>query len=159
MFARKLLLNREEIENEKRAIKKLYGRHAHENLVKVLRLGTLVKSSIYFIDMELCDLNLNDYIYPKGETQVSIPRLVETPSSLKVEQIWNIMNQIANGLTFIHSQTEIHRDLKPSNSMPYKSLLTIIFSPVFAKRLCMENRGLWIHLSRNIKRHTLVSCL
>jgi len=33
------------------------------------------------------------------------------------DQVWNIMSQIAGGLSFIHSNKEVHRDLKPQNGI------------------------------------------
>jgi serine/threonine protein kinase len=107
-----------DIENEVRAITKLCGHDAHPNIVEVLRLGRLVGSPYYFIDMELCDMNLENYIYSNSPKQESLPHFVKTaPSSVKASQIWNIMRQIASGVAFIHSHDEVHRDLKPRNSI------------------------------------------
>ena len=107
-----------DIENEVRAIKKLCGHDAHPNIVEVLRLGVLVGSPYYFIDMELCDMNLENYIYNNSPKRESLPRFVKTaPSSVKASQIWNIMRQVASGVAFIHSHEEVHRDLKPRNSI------------------------------------------
>jgi len=106
----------EDVENEVRAIKKLCGGGAHTNIVEVLRLGELVGSPYFFIDMELCDLTLEDYIYRNSPVSDSIPQFVrDASSSSKAMQIWNIVKQIASGVTFIHSQDEVHRDLKPRN--------------------------------------------
>src|SRR5271156_6662865 len=64
-FARKLLhiLKRKEIEDEAQAIKKICGQGSNSDIVEVLRLGELRNTDYYFIDMELCDLNLTDYIH------------------------------------------------------------------------------------------------
>jgi serine/threonine protein kinase len=82
-----------------------------------------VDSSYYYIDMELCDLSLHEYIHRDPESSVpeSIPYFIQdAPSSVKVLQIWNIMKHILSGVEFIHNNREIHRDLKPQNSMnPY----------------------------------------
>src|SRR5271163_1839091 len=95
---------------------KLCGSGAHTNIVEVLRLGELIGSPYYFIDMELCSINLATYIY--SETQVEgVPYFIkDAPPSVKLIQIWNIMRQVANGVEFIHSQKEVHRDIKPHNS-------------------------------------------
>ena len=72
--------------------------------------------------MELCDLNLHDFIYgdPKLGLLFPIPRFIKNvPSSVKVAQIWNPMEHIACGLVYIHSIHEVHRDLKPRNSMSF----------------------------------------
>jgi hypothetical protein len=52
-----------DIENEVRVIKKLCERNAHLNIVEVVQFGRLIGSPCYFIDMELCDMNLENYIY------------------------------------------------------------------------------------------------
>ena len=69
MFARKLVRitqrTQKDIELEAEAIKKVCGKGSHPHIVEVLRIGELRHSSDYFIDMELCDLSLADYI--KGE--------------------------------------------------------------------------------------------
>ena len=99
---------------------KLYEQGAHLNIVTVLRLGELKTSPYYFIDMELCDLTLEDYIYrliPPGPTE-SIPHFIKDGAPpLKSQQIWNVMKQVACGTKYIHDLNLVHRDLKPANSM------------------------------------------
>jgi len=110
----------EEIANEVRAIKTLCGSGTHANIVEVFRLGELVDTSYYFIDMELCDLTLESYIYPNMATPVdeTIPHFVsDTSPSLQAMQLWNITKQIITGVAYIHSHNEVHRDLKPSNGI------------------------------------------
>jgi serine/threonine protein kinase len=71
--------------------------------------------------MEICNGNLEDYI--KGIR----PQRFETALNPlfdnlgigqigEIASIWDIMEQIACGLCFIHSCREVHRDLKPRNS-------------------------------------------
>jgi serine/threonine protein kinase len=70
--------------------------------------------------MELCDINLHDYIYRKTpfDLSKSIPFFVRDASPpLKAQQIWNIMREIVSGVEYIHGHGEVHRDLKPDNSM------------------------------------------
>jgi len=90
------------VQNEQRAVVKLC-RDSHKNLVSVLSVGRFADSSHYFIDMELCDRNLEDYIQT---------------SKVDIVRIWGIMSDISEGAAFIHSQSEVHRDLKPRNSIP-----------------------------------------
>ena len=70
-----------------------------------------------FIDMELCDLNLDDYIHcTKSEAMVPTYFIKDQPPPIKSLQIWNVMLHIANGVEFLHRKRMIHRDLKPANS-------------------------------------------
>ena len=70
----------------------------------------------YFIDMELCDLNLAEFIHDPVSQNPSIPSLVKdiTPS-LRAQQVWYIMMHITSGLAYLHSLNVVHRDLKPPN--------------------------------------------
>jgi serine/threonine protein kinase len=128
VFARKILrlnamLRIEDVENEIRAVNKLCSaaKAQGENIVIVIRHGTLSSSLYYFFDMELCNFNLEHYItvlwqpnnlekmYSGWKTQSTVDwgsRLME---------IWIIMSQIAHGVAFMHRQKEVHRDLKPRN--------------------------------------------
>jgi serine/threonine protein kinase len=72
-----------------------------------------------FIDMELCGINLHEYIKEaRSETKTKYPCFIQNVShAMSAAQIWNIMRQIASGVAFIHSLDEVHRDLKPKNSL------------------------------------------
>jgi serine/threonine protein kinase len=112
-------IRREEIEFEVQAIRKICGNGLHPHIVEVLKLGELRNTDYYFIDMELCDLNLEEYIYcstPPNPSK-SIPYFIkDAPPPLKAQQIWNIMRQIASGVKHMHALNIVHRDLKPANS-------------------------------------------
>jgi serine/threonine protein kinase len=103
------MLDVSSVRNEIRAITKLCDGN-HINIIKVLRCGEYQDSSYAYIDMELCSLNLEEYLKSKWI-------LYPVDGVPDEAGIWNIMTQIANGLAFIHSKKEIHRDLKPSNSI------------------------------------------
>ena len=71
------------------------------NIVRVTKYGA-IQSSFYFIDMELCDKNLETYI--------------KESHWLPMHEVWDIMKDVANGLAYIHLRSQVHRDLKPRNS-------------------------------------------
>lgn len=77
-------------------------------MVKVFDLGWLPESE-FFIDMEWCDMNLDEWI--KGKS-VSAQAFVRSKTTM---EILDLMIAIANALAFIHSKKEVHRDLKPRN--------------------------------------------
>ena len=105
------------MQKEVTAIKKLCGPGAHINIVQVLAHGQLPNAPYYFIDMELCDLNLQEYIHqePSTEPSGSIPYIIRGVASASSLQIWVVMSQIAAGVEYIHQKGHVHRDIKPAN--------------------------------------------
>jgi serine/threonine protein kinase len=90
-------------ENEVRVISKLCKSNSHANIVSVFRLGDVKDSALFYIDMELCDGNLEQFMRDRRGT-------------IELNDVWNIMVQVTSGLAYIHSQGEVHRDMKPRNS-------------------------------------------
>ena len=117
-------ITRAEIENEGRLISSFLENGGHQNIVTVTSHGWI--RDFYFIDMELCDLTLHDYIaYLDGKLSSPpfeiIPQLapvfVEMNCSpiLKIQNICTIGTHIAQGLEFMHGKGQVHRDIKPRN--------------------------------------------
>ena len=101
-------------------VRKLCGPMAHKNIVEVFGVGKLPHSMCWYIDMELCDLNLETYILRKWTSALhkSVPfftNIETSPISIKISQIAATMNDIARGVVYIHSYDMVHRDLKPRN--------------------------------------------
>jgi len=103
------------------AIKKIIGESSlsyEKNIIRFIQFGRLPKAPYYFIDMEFCEITLEQYIYrsePLGPNE-NIPFFVkDAPPPMKAQQIWNVMKQITNGVAYLHSIGMAHRDLKPAN--------------------------------------------
>jgi len=102
----------------------------HRNIVFIFGNSWLGKEyeSLFFIDMELCTMDLNEYIY--SERLLPTEPFVNTPiynplfpskdecTLSKVRNVWSIMTEITAGLKFMHDHNLVHRDLKPKNSTP-----------------------------------------
>lgn len=123
-------LSYEEIQNEFRAVEK-FGRNSSDHLVAVFNYGRLPESPYYFIDMELGDMDLDQYIYPDEPDNRNLDFQSSLPIRTDVNDIWKIMRDISNGLTFIHNHMETHRDIKPKNgiclSLSYSDVKFCIF--------------------------------
>jgi serine/threonine protein kinase len=124
VFARKLIplqrapTENRTAENELRVMAKIAG-HNHRNIITVFKYGEFPDLTHAFIDMDLCDMNLDEY--NKASWTVA---LIHKGSEHET-RTWKITSEIAGGLQFIHEQGEIHRDLKPSNGyLRFGHLLT-----------------------------------
>jgi serine/threonine protein kinase len=132
LFARKLIRlyghsTHDDVEREVRAIIRVCDGQ-HPNIIKILRHGWLDEGRptfyFYYIDMELCDMDLEYYIYRDRSTFTDYmtpsflnPAFVLRDCSRRVHLLnsWTIANQITQGLESIHSSGLTHRDLKPRN--------------------------------------------
>ena len=61
----------EDTNREATAILLLYKEQQHRNLIRVLSYGYKVEFGLFYIDMELCDFSLHDFIYSKLSTPES----------------------------------------------------------------------------------------
>jgi len=93
-------------------------RNVNDHIVTVYRHDKLPNSPYYFIDMELCDMNLEEYMYRERSPDREMLQLQSSlPLALDIRMIWNIMRDITNDVAFIHNHMEVHRDIKPTNSI------------------------------------------
>src|SRR5271169_6813535 len=88
---------------------------AHNHIIEILDHGSLGEhTASYFIDMEYCDINLDEYI--RG-VRTSIRGLMDYAKAIEQEQqsfiVCSILQQLISGLVFLHNQGKVHRDLKP----------------------------------------------
>lgn len=85
----------------------------HPNVVMLYFGGLFDKYSL--LDMEYCDTNLEDYVFPK------LPNGVRSYVPLKFEEFRNIAKQLTCGIYALHCVQVVHRDIKPENIMIVKS--------------------------------------
>jgi ankyrin repeat protein/serine/threonine protein kinase len=96
-------------------------------------------SSDYYIDMELCNLTLQDYIHnrtsfieqhPDFSNHAPIFVSDDCSAHLNLLNICTIIHHIAQGLEFIHQEHYTHRDIKPLNGNynPNEILISVLYS-------------------------------
>ena len=114
------------------AVEDLYENGGHPNLIEIKTHGWLPFSSDYYLDMELCAYNLDDWIrgnesFHQGTETMAYrsydPRRWRSNLWDAVEDGVNILMNVVSGLEFIHGRKLVHRDLNPRNS----------YSTLFAK--------------------------
>jgi serine/threonine protein kinase len=136
-------VTKEHIKKEVDAVITICNTGGHENIIKILGQGTLPWLGYYYIDMEYCDINLEDYIHGRrGFKSLKRP----------FPQKWTIMTQIARGLNFLHKGHYVHRDLKPRNSNVSISS-SLIDSPFQSWDEAMETHRLWYHVSSHVQKY------
>lgn len=128
-------MNVDDIRNEIRAIKKV-SKSCHPNIVNILSISkdAWENKPAYFIQMELCDGDMDGYTRERYRQGKSFSGL----------EIADIMVQVLERLAFLHNHDEVHRDMKPKNG--WISLLigtnsVIQFCLLMSGRLRKQNLG------------------
>lgn len=114
----KRVLTEKDIENKVDAISSLYQRNGCPHLLFIEQQGVTADGR-HFIDMELCDYTLEDYIYrPANECVARVPALGSAPLPNRDEAscVLEIFIQIGTAVAFIHEHGYIHRDITPRKS-------------------------------------------
>lgn len=97
-------------------------------IVDILRIDRLYGSRgtlYYFMDMELCRMDLQMFI--------------NTPDPDVESNIWKIMLQIASGVKFVHEHGLVIRDLVPSRGIVFLDILQLINQVLYSTKV----RGVW----------------
>jgi serine/threonine protein kinase len=113
---------------------------SHNHVVEIINHGSFQKfPSLYFVDMEYCDLNLEEYI--RG-SRTSIRGLQDYAVSALGSHfsffICAILQQILSGVVFLHDHGRVHSDLNPRNSMK-NILMSLTCSIVLVPNAVVEN--------------------
>jgi serine/threonine protein kinase len=121
---------------------------SHDNIVQLLPpFGDILMHACY-IDMELFDYSLAEYIDKKKEETrqetielkkletIAIEAIEPVSWGLGMAEIWEIVIQIAAGLEFIHGKSIVYGNLKPTNGAYswHTALISVLFS---------KNRSVW----------------
>src|SRR5271170_3873517 len=99
-FARKIirLMDRTVVQREVHAITNLVGQRCHKNIVTILKHGKFPPEH-YYIDMELCHFDLQNFIYQPSSKSVAskIPHFKDDglPSRIKDDVLRHILEDIA----------------------------------------------------------------
>ena len=131
------------------------GSEFHKNVIQYIADGEILSDSIYFIDMELCDINLDEYM--NGTQNISgihgLPAWNKEDPDLFL--IVAIVQQLLSGLDFMHKKQMVHRDLDPKNGEPRQFEWKIDVSIIFGYTGVVETRRLWFDLAWNHQRPAL----
>jgi serine/threonine protein kinase len=103
-----------DIQSEHEKLKAFCNQRTHKNLVSIHRhgclkvFGTEDQLPFYYIDMELGEQSLSNYIanrYSGG-----------TDDGISNREVWSIVQQLASGTKYLHGKDIFGACLKPDNS-------------------------------------------
>jgi serine/threonine protein kinase len=119
------------------------------NMIQYIADGAIVSNSVYFIDMELCDINLSEYIGGTRKVTGVHGLPLWNKENPDIFLITTLMQQLLSGLKFMHEQGKVHRDLDPRNGNALCVARGLIFSVIFGDGWVVENRRPWVDVRRN----------
>jgi serine/threonine protein kinase len=128
VFARKIIRNVTEadIANEITVIEFIKSVNGHKNILEMFFHGWFKGAfRVYYIDMELAQTTLMEYI-AAFRTRTSPfnflnsalePEFLSSNCTVedRILNVWAIRKHLADGLVFLHGHGYAHRDIKPSN--------------------------------------------
>ena len=84
---------------------------AHRNIIQGFHHKHLRDySAFFFIDMELCHVNVDEYMHGKSASMLMVwDEAIDKGWGIFV--IYRIMDHVLNGLAYIHSLDKVHRDI------------------------------------------------
>lgn len=145
-----------DIDGEAAVVEYIKSRNGNKNIIEVLGHGWLKGSfRVYYIDMELAQTTLTDYI-AAFRTQITpfeflnpslAPVFLNSTCATedRIQNLWVIGKHVIDGLVFLHSGGHVHRDLKPSNGTN-NSTFAINPSFVLSSFEPLETYRLWNNL-------------
>ena len=107
-------INKDKFKKEKGILKNevnIMEKMKNENSVNIREV--IESNDYYYIIMEYCEYNLEEYINQKRQTPLSI------------NEVREVLNQLNNTFKLMQRKKIIHRDLKPSNILIYQAELNI----------------------------------
>jgi serine/threonine protein kinase len=114
--------NRKAVEDEAKAVALLCMNGQNPNIIHVLDHGYLSFVN-YYIDMELCDVSLAELLKRENRKDGIENWYLQWPIENfddRISFILALMQELSNGLYFIHGHNQVHRDIKPDNGLSHR---------------------------------------
>jgi serine/threonine protein kinase len=146
-------------------MQRIHDLGGHRHIVTYLSHGLLPNGASY-LDTEMCNMSLGTRIYGTimGEAHTWNPPgpsfVNDVPSFANCGIIWNIMQQLAEGLAYIHGCNIVHMNLQPHNGEYQLFLLliaTVLYSTgvwkIAGSAYAEEQQVVWSKVIGNCRRY------